>query len=98
MTKMQHLRQTSQNGRLLKPTLPTIHDQSAPNQPGANRSTPPKRRHQPQPMNQKTNHVAPAFRETVDARAFSIEDPRTKYTQTSSTTCNGIPTEDLLRR
>ena len=38
------------------------------------------------------------FGETVDARAYSTEDPPTTYTNDSMIECNGTPTEDWLRR
>ena len=49
-------------------------------------------------MDQKTDYAAPSLRETVDARAYSIEDPPTKHNNDITTKCNGTPTEDWLRR
>ena len=38
------------------------------------------------------------FGETPDAKAYSKEDPHTKYTNDTTTECIGTPTEDWLRR
>ena len=38
------------------------------------------------------------FGETVDARAYSTEDPPIKYINETTIECSGTPTEDWLRR
>ena len=38
------------------------------------------------------------FGETVDARAYSPQDPPTTYTNGSTIECDGTPTEDWFRR
>ena len=49
-------------------------------------------------MNQKTSYAAPALRETVDAGAYSTEDPLIEFTNNLTTDCSVTPTGDWLRQ
>ena len=78
--------------------LPTIRDLSVTTNKNERRTTPPNQRQSKLPMNQKTDYAEPGFGKTVDATAYSIEDPQTKHNTESKLQCNGIATEDWLRR
>ena len=47
---------------------------------------------------QKTKSAAPPLRGTVDARAYTIEDPPNRYEEDFFTECNEEPTQDWQRR
>ena len=81
-----------------EPTLPTIHDLNVIFNKKEKR-IPTSKRQQPKiPKNQQTIYAAPALRETVEARAYSTTDPPTTYANDTTIECNGLPTEDWLKR
>ena len=82
----------------MEPTQPTIRDLSV----ISNK----KERRIPRPTDNNQNYrrikklITPRLRfgETVNARAYSIQDSPTKHSNEITTECNGTPTEDWRRR
>ena len=82
----------------MEPTLPMIRDLSVTTNKIENRTTPSNQRQKKNWRRIKkinTPRLHPG--ETLDARAYSIEDP-TEYFYTSTADCNGTPKEDWLTR
>ena len=78
--------------------LPRIRDLSVTTNKNERRITPSNQRQLKPSTNQKLITPRLRFGETVDARAYSIEDPQIKHSTDSTTQCNGTVTEDWLRR